>query len=104
MLQVLQAKHDRHQCKTYSTLSGVPCETVSTGVSPWFNAGTAASAEVSTVAQPVEPVTSVAPPANVDMRATAVGAHDSSADLAAQPSSKGRKKSAPGESGTPSCT
>ncbi|KAL3160546.1 hypothetical protein ABBQ32_010844 [Trebouxia sp. C0010 RCD-2024] len=59
--------------------------------------GTAA-AGVSSGAQPVEPVTSAVPPADADMRATA-GAHDSSADLAAQPARKKRKKSTPAQSG-----
>ncbi|KAL3151409.1 hypothetical protein ABBQ38_013234 [Trebouxia sp. C0009 RCD-2024] len=52
------------------------------------------AAEVSSVAQLVEPVTPAAPPADADIRATAAGAHDSPADLVAPPARKSKKRRA----------
>ena len=69
----------------------------------WFIAGTAPEAEVNTVAQPVTSgsVPSAAAPTDADTKAVAAGNDDASADHAAQPANKRRKKSAP--AGTASC-
>ena len=71
----------------------------------WFIAGTAPEAEVNTVAQAVASgsVPSAAAPTDADTKAVAAGNDDASADHAAQPAKKRRKKSAPAESGTASC-